>query len=288
MNTKPLVIYHANCTDGFCAAWVAHKALEDGTEYLPAQYGDPIPSADKLLGRSVFILDFSWKRPQLEEMAKHAGHITILDHHKTAEADLKGIEAELPDVQCIFDMGRSGARLAWDYWFGGRTIVPWPVLYAEDRDLWRWKLDDSKEINAVLRSYPQDFKAWDGLEGAYQSSTYWRELLIGGCAILRDQQRTIAEAVKNAVEIEEYGNKVLIVNATSNISEIAGELAKGRPFGVCYFVRYLGEGNGVECVISLRSEEGKGVDVSEIAKKHGGGGHRHAAAYTVKARLSEP
>jgi len=34
-------------------------------------------------------------------------------------------------------------------------------------------------------------------------------------------------------------------------------------------------------IYSLRSRQGSEVDVSEIAKRHGGGGHKHAAGFSV-------
>lgn len=57
------------------------------------------------------------------------------------------------------------------------------------------------------------------------------------------------------------------------VPDIAGELAKERPFGACYFDRQDGKRQW-----SLRSRDG-GADVSEIAKRHGGGGHAQAAGF---------
>ena len=59
-----------------------------------------------------------------------------------------------------FDMGRSGAVLAWDYFFGGPSTGrprPWIVEYVQDRDLWAWKLPRSKEVSAYLRSLEANF-----------------------------------------------------------------------------------------------------------------------------------
>ena len=36
---KTLVIYHAGCYDGHCAAWIASKVLPPGTEFVPAHHG---------------------------------------------------------------------------------------------------------------------------------------------------------------------------------------------------------------------------------------------------------
>lgn len=283
------VIYHGGgCRDGFCAAWLFHLAFPDAT-FVPANYGDALPD---VAGQRVFIADFSYPRPAMLDLLRRAHAVTVLDHHKTAEAELRGLAADWRDREpageppvIVFEMNRSGARLAWTYLYGHQLLpaawmdedstgyslgfAPWLVDYTEDRDLWRWKLPRSREVNAAIRSYPLDFDTWDSL-----SQCGPLDIAPAGEAILRSESQTIAAHVRHAREIDLAGHRVLAVNATTLQSEIAGELATGRPFGVCYFDR----GDGVR-VYSLRSR-GSGVDVSEIAQRFGGGGHAQAAGFT--------
>lgn len=267
--TKPLVIYHANCWDGFCAAWVARMALGD-VEAIPAHYGTPPPD---VTAREVYLLDFSYPRVVMRELVSDAASVVVLDHHKTAEAELRGLDEELaPDLTVVFDMGKSGARLAWEYfahvggWLGMKS--PWLVDYTEDRDLWRHALPATEEINAALRSYPLDFALWDDFKDADLE-----ELANEGRAIRRREKQIVDEHLRHARQIDIDGHRVLAVNATVLFSEIAGELAKGHPLGACYFDRFDGKRQW-----SLRSAP-DGVDVSVIAKARGGGGHKHAAGF---------
>ena len=98
---RKLVIYHADCADGFCAAWVARGVLGDAAEYVPAHYGQNPP--DVLAGAMVYILDFSYPRDVMIQIAKEARLVLVRDHHKTAMAALDGLD-ELPNVDCLFDM----------------------------------------------------------------------------------------------------------------------------------------------------------------------------------------
>lgn len=269
---KTLVIYHAGCWDGFCAAWVLRGAFPDA-EFHAAHYGTEPPD---VAGRDVFVVDFSYKRPVMLAIAAAARSLTVLDHHKTAEADLAGLPAECnglygvaPNV--VFKMDRSGGRLAWEYLHGAEPS-PWLVDYTEDRDLWRHALPNSREVNAALRSYPLDFAEWERLSALDPAS-----LVAEGAAILRAERQVIDTHVRNAREVELGGHRVLCCNATTLFSEIAGELAVGRPFGACYFDRADGKRQW-----SLRSRDG-GVDVSEVAKRFGGGGHRNAAGFETDA-----
>lgn len=289
MDAKPLVIYHANCWDGFCAAWVARKALGD-CEFHPAHYGTAPPD---VTGRIVYMLDFSYPRDVMDKLVTVARRTVVLDHHKTAREALDGLHQPETGMDVIFDMDKSGGRLAW-LWFwdhhlshspdGGRyselvdclsgTSVtrdraPWLVDYTEDRDLCRHALEGTVEINAALRSYPLNFDLWDQFEFKDPRSTFYHE----GAAIRRAERQIVDTHVRNATEIELAGHRVMAVNATVLFSEIAGELAKGRPFGACYFDRKDGKRQW-----SLRSDD-NGLDVSAIARANGGGGHVRAAGF---------
>lgn len=293
-----VVLYHGNCWDGFCAAWLFHQVFPDA-EYVPVQYGQDPPDCT---GKWVYIVDFSYKRDVMRRIMSQAAFVCVLDHHKTAQAELHGIVdefvqrpdlianplgSELPFVW--FDMGKSGGRLAWEYlWdthYGqryssifrtgpgqpstlDRTHAPWLVDYTEDRDLWRWKLPHSRAITTCLRSHPLDFGLWSQFDAADPM-----EFVAEGEAILRSEQVMIDNHVRNAREIDMDGHKILAVNATVLFSDIAGKLSEGRPFGAAYFDR--GDGRRQW---SLRSRD-DGVDVSEIARARGGGGHRNAAGF---------
>lgn len=268
--TKPLVIYHGGgCPDGFASAWCAWRHFHDTAEYLPANYGEPPPD---VTGRLVFMLDFSYKRPVILEMAGKAERIEIVDHHKTAEAELKDIELEAPNVSCLFDMKHSGAFLSWERFFAPEQ-VPWFIMYVEDRDLWSWKLPHSEEINTAMSCRPQDFETMDQLynmtRGSYDSTGFRHELANAGSYILSYKKSLVERICRNAIEVD----GIPTVNTSTLISEVAGELAKGKPYAAAWFIRADGKKQ-----YSLRSDE-NGVDVSEIARQRGGGGHAHAAGY---------
>jgi hypothetical protein len=105
---RPLVIYHNPCLDGFTAAWACWLKYPDA-EFVPSVHGQAPPDCT---GRKVYLLDFSYKRPVLETMSLVAEKIIILDHHKTAQADLHDFGFG-SNISSVFDMEKSGARLAW-------------------------------------------------------------------------------------------------------------------------------------------------------------------------------
>jgi oligoribonuclease NrnB/cAMP/cGMP phosphodiesterase (DHH superfamily) len=260
---KPLVIYHYPCQDGFTAAWACWLAHPDW-EFVPAKYGDP--PAD-VAGRDVYLLDFSYKRPVLEDLLSRAKSVTILDHHKTAEADLAGLG--LPGV---FDMNKSGARLAWEFFHPGKKI-PELVKIVEDRDLWRFMYEETKNISAALFAEEYSFITWSMWSLRLEDETKWA--CERGEAILRKQAKDIKELLQNKFRTNIAGHNVWAANLPYTLaSDAANILAQGEPFGVTFFL------DGTSAVFSLRSTN-EGVDVSEIAKQFGGGGHKHAAGFKL-------
>lgn len=271
---KKLCIYHGNCADGFGAAWVIRKALgEENVEFHPGVYQDSPPD---VTGRDVIMADFSYKRSVLLEMAMDAKSIIIIDHHKSAAEDLQDIEQEtVYGHGCLiiahFDMERSGAMMTWDYYYPGEP-APKLIEHIQDRDLWRFDIPGTREIQAALFSYPYDFKVWDEL----MENNDLAALKLEGEAIERKHHKDILEFIEVAMQrFIIWGYDVPVLNAPYFWSSDAGHImAQDEPFAACYWDTPDGR------VFSLRSTK-SGMDVSEIAKQYGGGGHQQAAGFRV-------
>ncbi len=255
---KQLIIYHAACADGFGAAWSAWKKFGDAAEYFPAHHGSEAPD---VTGRIVSIVDFSYKRSVLVRMHAQAESLIVLDHHKSAEEDLKGLDF------AHFDLDSSGAMLAWRHWHS-EVEVPELIAYVQDKDLWNWDLDQSKEVNAALASYPMDFEVWSSLDVD--------QLREEGAAILRYQTQLVIEISTHVGRQQIAGHDVPCVNAPILQSFVGNHLAAGEAFAAIWFERE----DGVRRY-SLRSSPPHGIDVAEIAARFGGGGHPSASGFAL-------
>ncbi len=252
------ILYHADCADGFGAAYAAWKVLQNNATYLPVAHGDPAPTLPT--DAKVAIVDFSYKRETILEIQSSVADLKILDHHATAQKELEG----LPFAE--FDMDKSGARMAWEYWHP-QTALPELLAYIEDKDLWLWRLEQSPEVTIALHSYPMNFEIWDQLQVDH--------LKLEGVALLRLQEQIVAQAVTRARIQDVFGYSVPVVNATEFRSEIANRLCSLHPecpFAAAYHFDRAGE----PCW-SLRSIGD--FDVAELARKAGGGGHKNASGF---------
>lgn len=306
--TKPLCIYHGNCADGFTAAWAVWKRFGDAFDYHAGVYQDPPPDVG---GRDVVLVDFSYKREVMRAMRGHGGYsngkarsVLVLDHHKSAAEDLGKTEGNfciqiaewtgpltwerhlenaamdenegaVDSVYCLFDMNRSGAGIAWDFFHPG-IARPNLVNYAEDRDLWRFSLPLSREVNAYIFAHAYEFKNWDYLNAMTRDHMGLQHTADMGGAIEKKHHKDVAEltaALKRRMVIG--GHEVWAASLPYTLTSDAGHLmAKGEPFAACYWDTPEGR------VFSLRSTD-EGLDVSEIAKRYGGGGHRNASGFRL-------
>jgi oligoribonuclease NrnB/cAMP/cGMP phosphodiesterase (DHH superfamily) len=266
---NPLIIFHANCLDGFGAAYAAYahfSASNIEADYYAASHGDEPPECD---GREVYIVDFSYKRDVLKRICAVAEKVTILDHHISAQEELEGLEHEHANLTVEFDMERSGAVLTWEHFHQGP--VPRLLLHVQDRDLWRFELDGSDEINTALMSHPFSFDFWHELAGSEECLAALRA---EGRTLNRFRRQLIEQYKSRAVIGKVAGFDVPVVNAPhAIISELLGELAQEYPFAAGY------QDKGGKRSWSLRSRRDGGEDVAKIAERFGGGGHRNAAGF---------
>ena len=212
MSQTTYVVYHAGCLDGFGAAWAARRKLgEENLEFLPASYGNPPPRFRE--GSRIFILDFSFPRDtMLDLIGRH--QVTVLDHHETAEENI----GDLPG--CLYDCTHSGAILAWQHLHPGDP-PPEILRYVEDRDLWRFHLPHSREVDAALRSFPMDFRTWDSLDDL---PGVIEELAVQGRPILRNNQRLSEMICAGAVTVDIAGHRTPTVNTSVLASEACAGL----------------------------------------------------------------
>ena len=270
-----LVLYHDKCPDGFGSAFAAWKLLSDRATYIGCDHGSSsIPDVN---GKRVVILDFSFKAPVLIHMIQCAEQLLVIDHHASAVEEL----ASIPDQYKIFDMNQSGATMSWNFFHPGK-MTPQLLSYIEDRDLWRWKLNKSKEICAGLDIIPQKFSEWNNL----MSPSSIQQLRFTGESILQYQQTLIDSIVSKSAEREFGGGICRVVNTCggSIVSQVGNTMLMkyNVPIALMWYLDYSTK----QYKVSLRSIPS--VDCSEIAKRYGGGGHRQSSAFTISTTTPSP
>lgn len=268
--------YHAGCPDGFGAAWAVWRAWGDAARFIPIGHDD-VARIEDCEDRTVAFVDIAPNNHILRELAGVASRVIVLDHHVSAlkrfQSDpMLGDELQDEGHYIHFDLEHSGAVLAWQHF---RSDYPTPDLlrYVEDQDLWAWKLNGSREVNAAIGSYPRRFDVWAELDQR-EVQLLARE----GESIVRSDKAEVDRVVHTAATIMIGNRRVEAVNATRNRSSVGHELAKraahGDPWGCVYRIA----GDRVHASIYSIGD----FDVSAIATEFGGGGHLNASGFSVR------
>lgn len=317
MSSPVTILYHADCLDGYAAAYSAWRHFGDQASYRGMHHGEAWELND-IAGHRVFILDFSFPSQTLEQMAGIAASVTQIDHHASARREWAG--RLLPDglggesfehpalpLSIRFNLDKSGARLAWEH-FHPDTPVPLAILHIEDQDMWRFMLPGTRAFCRAIRLLPFDFEHWHGLivESSTPESERYRKTIDQGQSIETFFQREVERLARGSLcmtaqlrgepvdglQAVRHGQAVICdggntwlavagqaINAnTLFASELGNALAaQSGSFGLIWQLAADGE-----VKVSLRSQ-GPTLDVSLIAARYGGGGHPNAAGFRLPA-----
>ncbi|RLB68136.1 MAG: phosphohydrolase [Deltaproteobacteria bacterium] len=218
------------------------------------------------------MLDFSFKQVQMKNALKIAKRIVVIDHHPTAFNELLPIN-EVENLELHLDTKNSGAVLAWKYLHKDEPI-PLILAHIEDRDLWNFKMDDTRAVTAALFSYPDVFNNLEVFNNViYNTHALIRE----GETLLRQYNTDLARILEvNQRSMTIGGHDVTVCNAPPKFSSDIGNMiaTTGGVFGATY------HDTKKHRIFSLRSIKG-GFNVEAIAASYGGGGHKAAAGFSV-------
>jgi len=303
--------------DGFVSAWIVYHSLirrgvvEDDIDFLGSDYNDPIPD---MTGKNVYIVDFSWYDVEglLKEVAK-AIEVKMLDHHKETYKVWKDVV--LPgNMTYVFELPKSGVGVVWDYFHPIiKPVMPPLLAHIQDRDLWKFNIQGSRQVHAFLKSkgfllrepnrelFLNKLKEF-GAQYAWLSADALKPIYTIGESIMQAELVLIESILERNMAMAEftcYGLKdddsgdmepkqryaIPVAEMPYELASEAGNLmAHNAPFSITYETEWaLGKRK-----FSIRSRKGYGVDVGEIARAMGGGGHENSAGWYGSIWLDFP
>ena len=270
---RPLVLYHGRrCPDGFGAALAAWLFYGGQAEFVGLDHGDVQSLADlpDTEGRAVYILDFSFTAEILRGIEERAAKLVMLDHHKSAAEKLTGFACRCGVVH--FDMNKSGARLAWEF-FHPEQPLPTLIAYIEDRDIWKWEFPESAAFLSALDMEPQDFVRWQAL--AAFSPEQLSAFMARGAAMDDKYRKMATDLAENAQPLVFNGIEGLMINAPGVFHSLVGDIlsAKSGTFALMWSAGAKGVKGG------LRSQ--RHFDCIALAESMGGGGHAQACGFKM-------
>lgn len=267
---KSICLYH-NDPDGCCAAAIVRHALGSNLELEPLEIGEDPPWELLQSVEQVILVDFSLPPEAMDRLRDDWAFVWI-DHHKTALASLG---REMTDVPGQRSLDEAACVLTWQTFFPGRD-VPRAVAYIGDRDIWRNALPQTKAFSEGL--YQHDFSPsnWELWQPLLADDDQQVEALIDRGQLLYDarMKQIRASVLARAFETVFEGHRTLAINERG--SGDMGEHIRQLGYEIAYCYAEVMRAGRLQTIVTLYSDQ---VDVSEIARKHGGGGHRGAAGF---------
>lgn len=282
---KTTVIHHSADFDGIFCREIARKFLPPDTELIGWDYGNPVPKVPE--GVTLYMLDIS-----IDGLMGYPGLIWI-DHHKSA---IDKFPASIPGYRID---GVAACRLAWQYFsstsrdpktfalpqkqdFIDRKVSePLAVRLAGEYDIWDKRDPNAELFQHGLRSCDLDEAgAWSALlmDGS-SAEIYVQGLLDKGKALQYAKTQENSGIIKAfGFDVEFEGLKFLACNHARFNSQLFTAGVKPEHDALLGF-----NWSGKDWRVSLYHAPGKEHnDLSQIAVKHGGGGHRGACGFRAE------
>ncbi len=271
-----VVLYHRNCPDGFGGAYAAWKKFGDSADYIAMAHGQVPPEG--LEGKEVYCIDYTFKKEVMLELEKRAKRLVVLDHHIGIKDGTEAVREH------VFDNDRSGASIAWTY-FHPETPLPRMIHYIEDNDINRNILPHVHEVSSFISIQPYEFGVFDTLCHTMETEEGFRDIVERGGAY-REYLNYVADFLAGkGEEVEFEGHKVFAVNVQGTQAmrdEVGRRLYRNhqRPFAIVWLEDSKGRG------YSMRGDGS--VDLSTLAQKYGGNGHKGAASFRLRSPKEHP
>jgi len=288
-----VVVYHAPCLDGMASRYAAWKHFGNAATYMPGKYEEDL-DIELFRDKQVFCVDFSHKAKVIANILTVCASYRVLDHHITGMEEIhKAIQLVIDDpdrcskLSFNYDPNKSGAGITWNAWNKGE--LPKVLQHIQDRDLWKFDIENTKIVCCYMKSLNYDFKKW---VKAIEKENYL-DIISKGTSIRKQEVDDITDLVRGVEMGQLFGYDIpVLTNCPKEyVSEACNRLLtemyrkgqrcthkEGKAFWPFTANRSW---NGTGWLYSLRSTD-EGVDVGALAKSQGGGGHRNASGFFME------
>lgn len=292
---KTIIFYHSADFDGWCSGAIVLQKFPDA-KAIPINY--PILKQPEKLQRllrivdiddTVFVVDFSFSPETFQWLKQRTEKLVWIDHHISA---INACENENFIADGLLSDQYAACELTWLYIMENfRSIEPYSSEYYNSLplpysvrllgryDLWQHDYDENiVPFQFGLKScvsMVHDSK-WHQI---FNDDNFNSHIIKRGKIISDYLENTDYKVVKSyAFDAEIEGYNVIAVNMRSGGSSIFKNIFNPEKHAFCVSFLFL---PSQKWVVAMYSENNGSVDLSKIAEKYGGGGHKNATAFTI-------
>lgn len=251
------------------------------------EFKDNKVTVEDMKDMELYVVDYSFPVKHFKTYIPLFKSILVLDHHKTAIDEYtnqfyhtEGKNGWMfikpsENSEIVFSTHESGAKLTYMF-LNEDKEVPSYIELISDRDLWTFKLENSKKFHHGLMLHElNDFNVIDTLMNSFLNDI----VNIGGkyeVALLERIEKIIrSNVIDITVKIAGQEYKCGLVNSYLDIaSDLCDSVIYNHGYDIS--IAYTMQKNAdVSC--SVRSR--KGIDSSKISLMYGGGGHANSSGF---------
>ncbi len=280
INKIDCVVYHHNCPDGFGSAWIIWRHLKSDATYYGITPDRP-PNISAFKKKYVVFVDVSFSQEYINQVKEVAENVLIIDHHQTYGDYL------MNEPHAIFDTEHSAIYITWRI-FNSDQKIPQFIRYIEDNDLTTNKLSKTEAFTAALGTklsfhHIDFFKTWDKL-----LNPAFVETMIDDGHKYQEYKNYILRRNMHISTFKKLGvYNALICNfgTVGLASDLGNKISEANP-KADFVLLWSYHNNTNEYSVMLRTRK-PGIDLSQIAKIYGGGGHPGAARFAWKEDIKK-
>ena len=276
-----MLCLHHDDADGLCAGAIVRRRFGDAVELHEIDYGRPIPWDKIEAAETVIITDFSLPKDDMLKIYEAKGENFIwIDHHISAIEEMSDFES----IAGLRALDRAACVLTWQY-FLPESSVPAAVLFIGDRDIWQFDYPQTRVFSEGLSAEDtavNNNALWDALLSNDQELL--QRLIEKGEILLDARLKQIAYHVDTygfALDFDGYNTLAVNLPGNGDIGHYICSLG----YDVAYVYRDNFQDGQVFTNVTLYSET---VDVSKLAMRYGGGGHKGAAGFRFMRSGNSP
>lgn len=270
--------YHKSDLDGHCSGAIVKYRYPE-CEMIGVDYNDTLESLNVTIPEreEIYVVDFRFSMEDMNTI-NHKAILHWIDHHKTSIEEAEK-ENFIPTGGKYLKIGKGACELTWQYLFGSQSSIPTGVKLLSLHDVWDHSTDSRTEafqygMRQCKNTLPENQELWVKVFDPWENYFLTKTVEVGQIILEYRKNSNEIYAKGMSFETKFEGYRAIVMNKPYDNSS-------------CLESVYDPEKHDIQILFGVKPGEYKytlfcdkpDIDVSAIAKKYGGGGHRGAAGF---------
>ena len=271
--------YHSADLDGKCSGAIVYSKYNKMCEMFGYDYAQKFPMEEISAGETIIMVDIAIQPNELMHTLNNMCDLVWIDHHTSAIKASEEEPFEFNNARGIRDINFAACELTCKFFYGN-VDVPYAVRLLGLYDIWKQNQNEDAlpfQYGMKVRNTSVESNLWLDLFNADKTSKIIRDIIADGKTIIKyetKQNESICRFYSFEFTFEKY--KCISIN-------------KNLPSSIAFNSIYDESKHDIMFAFNRKSNiwsvslytTKSNIDVSEIAKRYGGGGHKQAAGFNI-------